>query len=447
MRSATVQACWNPKNELMSREDLQALQLVKLQRMVAWAYDHSPFHRRKFEAADFHPGQVRTLADLRRIPLTTKEEWLENQRHAPLYGDNLAAPARVAIRAHQTSGTSGRTPLRVLDGTRDWNWIAEMWAYGFHAAGVRGDDIVYFCFGYGTFIGFWGAHYCSEKMGSLVIASGGQSSEGRIKQIVDLGATVICATPTYALRLAEVARGMGVDLAASPVKLVILSGEPGGSLPATRKLIQSAWGAAVVDTAGMSEIGTIMVFECDHHPGGMHIIEDNFIEEVVSPSSGEPLGYGEEGERIVTSFGRGIMPLLRYKTGDLVRRVPHTTCTCGRSFDIYQGGILGRVDDMKLIRGINVYPSSVEAIVREFPEVDEFQIVITRERGVYDEITVRCELVRDQVQQWEQGLGDRLNKALAAGHGGLRFNVELAPPGELPRFELKARRLVDKRGV
>ena len=125
----------------------------------------------------------------------------------------------------------------------------------------------------------------------------------------------------------------------------------------------------------------------------------------------------------------------------------NTTCSCGRSFVIYQGGILGRVDDMKLIRGINVYPSSVEAIVREFPEVDEFQIVVTRERGVYDEITVRCELVRDQVQQWEQGLGDRLNKALAAGHGGLRFNVELAPPGELPRFELKARRLVDKRGV
>lgn len=439
-----VPGYWNPKNERMPRSDLQALQLHKLRQMAAWAYARSPFHRRKFEAAGFHPDSLQSLDDVRRIPLTTKEEWLENQRQNPLYGDNLAAPAHLAVRSHQTSGTSGRTPLRVLDGIKDWHWIAEMWAYGFYGAGVRREDVVYFCFGYGTFIGFWGAHYCAEKLGAMVIASGSQTSEGRIKQILDLGATVVCATPTYALRLAEVARTMGVDLAASPVQRVILSGEPGGSLPATRRLIEEAWGAEVMDTAGMSEIGTIMVFECDHHPGGMHIIEDNFLEEVVDPGTGEPVGYGEEGERIVTSFGRGFMPLLRYKTGDLVRRVPHTECTCGRSFDIYKGGILGRVDDMKLIRGINVYPSSVEAIVREFPEVDEFQIVITRERGVYDEITVKCELKAGTEHRWPD-LQPRLDRALAEGHGGLRFQVVQAQPGELPRFELKARRLVDKR--
>ncbi|HLN60863.1 MAG TPA: hypothetical protein VK464_04865, partial [Symbiobacteriaceae bacterium] len=162
--------------------------------------------------------------------------------------------------------------------------------------------------------------------------------------------------------------------------------------------------------------------------------------------SGEPVGYGEEGERIVTSFGRGIMPLIRYKTGDLVRRVPHHTCTCGRTFDVYRGGIIGRVDDMKLIRGINVYPSSVEAIVREFPEVDEFQVLITRERGIYDEISVRCELRPGEEEGWP-ALATRLEAALAGGHGGLRFNVVQAAPGELPRFELKARRLVDKREV
>lgn len=437
---------WNPKNETMAREDLRRLQLYKLQRLAAWAYARSPFHRRKYDAAGFHPEQIRSLDDLKRIPFTTKDEWLENQKENPLYGDNLAAPQQVAIRAHQTSGTSGRTPLRVLDGTKDWSWVAEMWCYGFHAAGVRASDIVYFCFGYGTFIGFWGAHYCAEKLGAQVIASGGQTSEGRIRQIVELGATTICATPTYALRLAEVARTMGVDLAGSKVDKVILSGEPGGSLPATRKILQEAWGAEICDTAGMSEIGTIMVFECNHHPGGMHIIEDHFIEEVVKPGTSDPVPYGEEGERIVTSFGRGIMPLLRYKTGDLVKRVPHTECTCGRSFDVYKGGILGRVDDMKLIRGINVYPSSVEAIVREFPAVDEFQIVITRERGVYDEITVRCELRAGLEHLWPE-LEPKLSAALAEGHGGLRFNVEQARAGELPRFELKARRLVDKRGV
>lgn len=436
---------WKPKAETMPRDALATLQLVKLRRMAAWAYARSPFHRRNFDAAGFHPDQVQSLADLRRIPLTTKTEWLQNQMEQPLFGDHIAAPPSLAVRAHQTSGTSGKTPLRVLDGPKDWEWISEMWAYGLWAAGVRPEDIVYFCFGYGTFIGFWGAHYGSEKIGALVIASGGQSTEGRIRQIQNLGATTICATPTYALRLAEVARTMGVDLAASGVNKVILSGEPGGSLPATRKLIEEAWGAEVADTAGMSEIGTIMVFECHHRPGGMHVIEDNFIEEVVDPATGEPVGYGEKGERVVTSFGRGFMPLLRYKTGDLVEKVPYTDCTCGRTFDLYRGGILGRVDDMKLIRGINVYPGSVEAIVREFPEVDEFQIVITKERGVYDEITVQVEL-REGVEAVWPDLLPRLDAALADGHGGLRFRLEKVAPGTLPRWELKARRLVDKRG-
>lgn len=436
---------WNPKNETMSRDDLHSLHLLKLQRIAEWAYHNSPFHRRKFEAAGFAPGQLRSLDDLRRIPLTTKEEWLENQRQAPLYGDNRAVAPGLAVRAHQTSGTSGRTPLRVLDGIKDWEWIAEMWCYGLWAAGIRSADTVYFCFGYGGFIGFWGAHYACEKIGALVVASGGQTSEGRVRQIMDLGATTICATPTYALRLAEVARTMGADLKNSKVNKMVLSGEPGGSLPATRRIIEEAWGAEVVDTAGMSEIGTIMVFECNHHPGGMHIIEDHYLEEVVDPETGEPVGYGERGERIVTSFGRGFMPLLRYKTGDLVERMPHTACTCGRTFDLYRGGILGRVDDMKLIRGINVYPSSVEAIVREFPEVDEFLIVINRERGLYDEVTVQVELCSGMDHLWPQ-VGARLDTALADGHGGLRFRVEKVESGTLPRWELKARRLVDKRG-
>ncbi|HYG60472.1 MAG TPA: hypothetical protein VD902_20565 [Symbiobacteriaceae bacterium] len=437
---------WNPKHETMPRADLEALQLFKLRKMAAWSAERSPFHRQKFAEAGFHHDQLRSLDDLRRIPLTTKEEWLANQQEHPPYGTHLTAPAELAQRLHQTSGTTGRTPLRVLDGTKDWHWGAEMWAYGFHAAGIRRADIFYICFGYGTFIGFWGAHYGAEKLGALVIASGGQTSEGRIRQIFDVGATTVCATPTYALRLAEVARSMGVDLAGGPVKRLILSGEPGGSLPATRRLIEEAWDAEVMDTAGMSEIGTICMFECDHHPGGMHIIEDNFIEEVVHPQTGEPGGYGEEGERIVTSFGRGFMPLIRYKTGDLVRRLPYTACDCGRTFDVYHGGIVGRVDDMKLIRGINVYPSSVEAIVREFPAVDEFQIVITRERGVYDEITIWCELKPGLEEQWP-ALSARLDAALADGHGGLRFTLKQAQHGDLPRFELKARRLVDRREV
>ncbi|MCL5961503.1 MAG: phenylacetate--CoA ligase family protein [Chloroflexi bacterium] len=437
---------WNPKNELMPREDLEKLQLKKLQRVVEWAYHKSLFHRRKFDAAGFKPEQLRSLKDIERIPFTTKDEWLQEQQRYPLFGEMLTAPQEVAIRYHSTSGTSGRTPLRVLDSIRDWQWISELWGYAFYGFGVRSTDIVYLSFAYGAFIGFWGAHYCCEKLGALTIASGGMSSEGRVKQIIELGATTICATPTYALRLAQVANQMGIDVARdSKVDKVILSGEPGGSVPSTKRLIESAWGARAADTAGMTEIGTIMIFECSRQPGGTHILEDHFVEEVIDPKAGVKLGYGERGERVVTSFGRGLIPLIRYRTGDLVERVPSSFCTCGRTFDLYKGGILGRADDMKLIRGTNVFPSAVEAIVREHEEVDEFQIELTREEGIRDEITVVVELKSGMEPRYPE-LEKLLSVELAEGHEGLRFNVRQAEAGSLPRFELKARRLVDKRG-
>ena len=236
----------------------------------------------------------------------------------------------------------------------------------------------------------------------LNVPGGAQTTESRVRQIVDFGATVVASTPTYALRLAQEASTLGIDLPGSAVARLILSGEPAGSIPQTKALIEEQWGAKAFDTAGMTEIGTIMVFECAHQPGGTHIIEDHVIEEVIDPDvAASRSRYGERGERVVTSFGRGAIPLLRYRTGDLVCKVPAATCDCGRGFDIYEGGILGRVDDMKIIRGTNVYPRAIEAIVREFPEVDEFQTVITRE-GVRDEITLRVELKPDwDVTRWD----------------------------------------------
>jgi phenylacetate-CoA ligase len=225
---------------------------------------------------------------------------------------------------------------------------------------------------------------------------------------------------------------------------VILSGEPAGSIPQTKALIEEQWGAKAFDTAGMTEIGTIMVFECEHQPGGTHIIEDNMIEEVIDPSSMEPVAHGERGERVVTSFGRGAIPLIRYRTGDLVCKVQASTCSCGRGFDIYEGGILGRVDDMKIVRGTNVYPRAIEAIVREFREVDEFQTRITRE-GIRDEITLRVEMKPDWAAEGWGSLSDDLHRRLSLAHEGLNFRVELADAGELPRFELKAKRTVDLR--
>jgi phenylacetate-CoA ligase len=435
---------WNPRSETMTRRDLEATQAAKMRLQLEWAASRSPFHKRRFAKAGFKPDQFRTLDDLRRIPPMTRDEWMEAQAKEPPYGDLPAAPVHTAIRLHTTSGTTGRMPLRALDGTRDWEWIAEMWCHGFHAFGVRPKDTVFFAFSYASFIGFWGAHYACEKLGALVIPSGSLPTETRVKLLLEYGATTVCATPTYILRLAQVAREAGIDLKAqSTVDKIILSGEPSGSVPAVRQKIEEVWGAPCGDTAGMTEIGTIMVFECRHRPGGMHIIEDHFIEEVVNPETLEPVGYGERGERVVTSFGRGILPLIRYRTRDLVVRVPASRCTCGRTWDLYDGGILGRVDDMHKIRGTNVYPRAVEAIVREHREIDEFQIVLTREKD-RDEITVRVELAGGADRHWPK-IKKALDHDLAEAHENLRFDLELAEPGSLPRFELKAKRLVDKR--
>jgi phenylacetate-CoA ligase len=434
---------WNPKNETLARAELRALQLAKLRRLTSWAYARSPFHRRRFDAAGFHPDKLRSLDDLARIPFMTREDLMASQNRQPPFGDLPIAGPEAAIRYHYTSGTSGRTPIRALDGAKDWEWIAEMWAYGFWAFGVRSSDIVLFAFSYGTFIGFWGAHYCCEKIGALVLPTGNFTTEMRVRTILDMGVTTVCSTPTYALRLWQAAEELGIDLAASRVDKLIVSGEPAGSIPAVKRQLEQAWGAKVGDTAGMTEIGSIFTFECSHQPGGTHIIEDNFIEETMTPGGEAPVPYGEKAERVVTSFGRGFMPLIRYRTQDMVVKVPHSTCGCGRTGDIYEGGIQGRWDDMKLIRGTNVYPRAVEAIVREYDAVDEFQILITRD-GLQDEISVCCELKSDRAGEWV-ALQKELERDLSDAHEGLRFNVTLAEAGSLPRFELKAKRLVDKR--
>src|SRR5437879_8042981 len=220
--------------------------------------------------------------------------------------------------------------------------------------------------------------------------------------------------------MAEAAKTMGVALAAGPVKRLILSGEPAGSIPATKRLIEEEWGAKAADTAGMTEVGTIMVFECEKQPGGNHIIEDHYIEEVVDPQTGEPVGYGELGERLITSFGRGFIPVLRYRTRDLVVRVPASGCSCGRTFDLYEGGIRGRVDDMKLVRGTNVYPRALESIGREFKEIDELRIHLYTPHRRQDEIELLVEIPeRDGVN--DDRIVGELARALSQAHEGLRL--------------------------
>ncbi len=441
---ATDSPYWNPKTETLDRERIEALQLAKLRRQCEWAAARSPWYGRRFATEGFDPGQLSSLADLRRIPLLTRDDWMASQEAKPPYGEIPVIAGEGAIRIHTTSGTTGRGPLRALDSRKDWAWIAEMWCYAIWGCGIRPLDTAYIAFGYGSFIGFWGLHYAMEKIGVLNVPGGAQSTEARVLQITDFGSSVVAATPTYAIRLAQEASRLGVDLPGSSVSRLILSGEPAGSIPQTKALIEELWGAKAFDTAGMTEIGTIMVFECARQPGGTHIIEDHVLEEVLDPDTLEPVPYGERGERVVTSFGRGGTPLLRYRTGDLVCRVPASTCSCGRGFDIYEGGILGRVDDMKVIRGTNVYPRAIEAIVREFPDVEEFQTVISHE-GIRDEITLRVELKPECAGDGWQQLHDSLHRRLGHAHEGLNFRIERAGAGELPRFELKAKRMIDMR--
>ena len=437
---------WNRRAETLPRDRLDELQLRKLRDLVAYALSEAPWQGNRLRAAGITPERLQTVDDLRRIPFLTRDEWMESQQADPPFGAVLAQVREKATRYHTTSGTSGGRPLAVLDGPKDWEWITEMWCYALWGFGIRPSDTVLLAFSYGTFVGFWGAHYAAEKLGCLTLAGGNMTTAARVEQIIDTDTTVVCATPTYALRLAQEAHALGIDLAAGPVRRLILSGEPAGSIPATKALIERQWGAKAADTAGMTEVGTIVMFECEHQPGGAHIIEDHYLEEVIDPATDQPMAYGEQGERVVTSFGRGFIPVLRYRTRDLVCRVPGSRCGCGRTFDIYDGGIRGRVDDMKVVRGTNVYPRAIEQIIRRWPEIEEFQVRLYTADGIRDEIEVLVECT-GQGEGPPHGLLRDLGDGLARAHEGLRFGVRLAQAGSLPRFELKAKRLVDDREI
>ncbi len=434
---------WNPRFETAGREEIRELQLRKLKGLVKWAYGNSPLWQEKFEGAGIKPEDIRTLDDLRLIPFLTRDELTQTQNVNPPFGKILSVPPQKAVRYHQTSGSSGKMPLKILDGWKDWEWVSEMWCYGMYAFGVRPHDIVYIAYGYGNFIGFWGAHYAAEKIGALTIPSGGLTSEDRIKKIIDIGATVLVCTPTYAIRLGQVAAEMGIDLKSqSKIRLLIHAGEPGANVPSTKRMLTEIWGAKVGDFPGMSETGGSTSYECDAQCGGIHIIEDHYIQEVID-SEGRALGYEEKGELVLTSFGRATIPIIRYRTGDLVERVPYNTCSCGRTFDLYRGGVLGRADDMKIIRGVNIFPSAVENIVRKFDGIVEFQIVLFKLNGI-DQVKVQVELKDNMDLQSQQKIIRNLSQELYDANR-LKFIVEQTPAGTLPKFELKAKRLKDLR--
>ena len=301
MKSGQDRNYWNPKTEALSREAIRALQERRLQALVRTLSERSPFYRKKFAEANVDPGSIRTLDDLRRLPTADKEDHKRSQRDHPPYGDIHMVGLEACSRLHGSGGTTGR-PLLYLDTRRSFSWIAEMWAYGLYAQGIRPGGVFLMPAGYNMFIGFWGAHYAVEKVGGVVVPAGATPTDRRVAMIGDFACAHFMSTPSYALHMAEAAREAGIDPRSSSIRSTHHAAEPGASIPATKKRIEDLWGADCYDNYGMVELGTISLYECPAK-AGMHVIEDNFIAECLDPETGEPVAEGEVGEIVWTSLG------------------------------------------------------------------------------------------------------------------------------------------------
>ena len=406
---------------LSGTDELRAVQLRKLTAGLEEVLRGNLFWRERLHT-------VQGWDDFERLPLTSKSDLVADQRDHPPFGTNLSFPIDRYVRLHQTSGSSGSRPLRWLDTEESWQWWLRIWTdHVYRAAGVGPEDRVFFGFSFGPFIGFWSAFGGAERLGALTIPGGAMNTEQRVRAIQELRPTVFLCTPTYALRLAEVAGQVGVDLAASSIRVTIHAGEAGASIPATREAIETAFGATCIDHSGMTELGPTG-FSCTQRDG-LHLVESEFIFEVLD-DHGRP---APEGELIATNLGRWGTPLIRYRTGDRVRVAPGP-CSCGSPFLKLAGGISGRVDDMFTVRGVNLYPSQVEAIVRRHGAVKEFLIERRRVRQM-DEVTlvIDCGTAAAPDDQ----LSVELRQAL-----GVRIDVRIAAPDSLPRSEAKSIRVV-----
>jgi phenylacetate-CoA ligase len=424
-----------PREDL-GRADLGRLQQERLAALLREVLPRNRFYQRKLAAAGLSADDLQGPDGLSRLPFTTKAELLADQEAHPPYGEILTYPLERYSRFHQTSGTSGR-PLRWLDTPESWAWAVGCWEAFYRIARIGPEDRLCFAFSFGPFLGFWTAFEAASRLGCLCLPAGGMSSGARLRFLRDNRATVVLCTPTYALRLAEVAREEGIDLPGSGVRALIVAGEPGGSIPATRQRIESAWGARVFDHNGLTECGPVGI-ECAERPGGLHLLETEYLAEVIDPRTGRAVPPGVEGELVLTNFGRWGSPLLRYRTGDLVRIDP-APCPCGRELLWLDGGVRGRADDMVVIRGNNFYPGALQTILHRFAEVAEFRVEVDRTAALP---VLRVE-VEPRTEAHGPGLAERVDRAI---RDELLFRAEVVAvaPGSLPRFEHKAQRVVRK---
>lgn len=432
---------WNRYTETMPRAQLDALHLHRLQELLRYVCERSPFYREKFDRAGLKPGDIRTLEDFKRkVPLTDKSEFIDRQLENPPYGPTLALAEELVVHHCETSGTTGK-PLAIPYSMSDTVRYGESWVYGFWGLGIRPTDSFYFAFGWGNFAGFWSCYWAARRLGCRVISGGGLDTKGHIQAIMRLKPTVLISTPTFALRMAHVAADMGIDVSKSSIKFTYHAGEPGPTaLPGMRTQIEQAWGAKAGELLGIAEIDALA-------PGcpngdGVHLNEMNVFAWSMDPATGKEVPDGEIGENIVTSFANTAQPLLNYRSHDLVRR--RTGCSCGRTWVKFDGAVLGRTDFMVTVRGTNVYQTAVENLIGEMPEVSNFyELILTRE-DQNDAMTVRFEPLKTVThERWQEiamQMSGRIQKALH-----VRLRCEAVEPDSLPRYELKTKRIIDQR--
>jgi phenylacetate-CoA ligase len=427
-------AFFDPLTETLDRQSLLDLQLARIQALLEEVLPSNAFYARKLGPR----CRVTAWDAFVELPFTTKRELAQDQAENPPYGTDLTYPLERYIKLHQTSGTTGKTPIRWLDTEASWDWWAHCWGHVYAGAGVGPRDRVFFAFSFGPFIGFWAAYEGARKVGAMSIPGGGLQTDQRLQSMIDNQVTAVCCTPTYALRLADEAARLGIDLRASPIRATVHAGEPGASIPAVRARIEQAFGARCFDHTGMTELGATG-FTCQLQ-NGVHLIESEFVFEVIDPQTLQPVPHGAQGELVATNLGRSGMPLIRYRTGDLVQ-LDASPCACGRTSARLVGGILGRADDMLVVRGVNVFPSAIEGVVRQFECVDEFRIEVRREREMLNvRVVVEIDDDRHDAEQIAATLADLQGRLRSAC--GIRIDADAAAGGTLPRWELKARRVI-----
>ncbi len=437
---------WLPEIECADAADQERLIFAKLTAQVRYAWANSPFYRRKWEGAGVSPDALKTLSDLPRFPVVQKQELRAAQSAAPPFGDYLCIdPAQVA-RIHGTSGTTGRPTVFGIS-SDDWQRIGEAHARILWGAGLRPLDRVLICSFFSLYVGSWGALAGVERLGATAFPFGAGISGQTLMAVQwtrEIRPTAFYGTPSYALHFAEVARREGIDPKSLGFRILFFSGEPGAGIPATKRLIEQTFGGACIDMGSMAEMTPWMTNGECYHRRGMHLWQDIVYTQVCDPQTFQPVPYGSEGTSVYTHLERTSQPMIRLVSGDLTRWT-NDPCPCGRTYPRLPDGLYGRIDDMFIVRGENIYPSAVEDVLRAIAGFGgEFRIIVSR-REAMDEFLVRAELADSHLHlraQVEETMRERLQARL-----GVRPVLELVPEGALPRTEFKARRGIDDRDL